>query len=127
VPISIQHGRSASHTLRIVCPNGHLGFAPIKTGSFRVGCDCEPDSTVAVMIAGVSSARRLQKTQARDRAFEPLHSRRLRALVAPAFEAQLANDRQGGFIPAARSVESTSAIDRQGRACDKGGLRTGEK
>ena len=40
---SIQHGRSANHTLRIVCPNGHVGFAPIKTGSFRIGCDCEPD------------------------------------------------------------------------------------
>jgi hypothetical protein len=29
--------------LRIVCPNGHLGFAPIKTGSFRIGCESEPD------------------------------------------------------------------------------------
>lgn len=43
MPASIQHGRSANHTLRIVCPNGHLGFAPIKTGSFRIGCDSEPD------------------------------------------------------------------------------------
>jgi hypothetical protein len=43
MPISIQHGRSANHTLRIVCPNGHLGFAPIKTGSFRIGCASEPD------------------------------------------------------------------------------------
>src|SRR5438105_13292339 len=43
MPASIQHGRSANHTLRIVCPNGHLGFAPIKTGSFRIGCNCEPD------------------------------------------------------------------------------------
>jgi Acyclic terpene utilisation family protein AtuA len=43
MPASIQHRRSASHTLRIVCPNGHLGFAPIKTGSFRIGCHCEPD------------------------------------------------------------------------------------
>src|ERR1700751_418325 len=43
MPASIQHGRSANQTLRIVCPNGHLGFAPIKTGSFRVGCSCEPD------------------------------------------------------------------------------------
>jgi hypothetical protein len=43
MPISIQHRRSASHTLRIVCPNGHLGFAPIKTGSFRIGCESEPD------------------------------------------------------------------------------------
>ena len=39
MPISIQHRRSASHTLRIVCPNGHLGFASIKTGSFRIGCE----------------------------------------------------------------------------------------
>jgi hypothetical protein len=43
MPVSIQHERSANHTLRIVCPNGHLGFAPIKTGSFRIGCGCEPD------------------------------------------------------------------------------------
>ena len=43
MPISIQHGRSANHTLRIVCPNGHLGFAPIKPGSFRIGCASEPD------------------------------------------------------------------------------------
>src|SRR6266404_4290438 len=43
MPASIQHGRSANHTLRIVCPNGHLGFAPIKSGSFRTGCHCEPD------------------------------------------------------------------------------------
>ena len=43
MPISIQHGRSANRTLRIVCPNGHLGFAPIKPGSFRIGCDSEPD------------------------------------------------------------------------------------
>jgi acyclic terpene utilization AtuA family protein len=40
---SIQQGRSADHSLRIVCPNGHLGFAPIKTGSFRIGCQSEPD------------------------------------------------------------------------------------
>jgi Acyclic terpene utilisation family protein AtuA len=43
MPASIQHGCSANHTLRIVCPNGHLGFAPIKTGSFRIGCESEPD------------------------------------------------------------------------------------
>ena len=33
----------ASHSLRIVCPNGHLGFAPIKAASFRIGCQSEPD------------------------------------------------------------------------------------
>jgi Acyclic terpene utilisation family protein AtuA len=43
MPPSIQHGRSAYRTLRIVCPNGHLGFAPIKPGSFRIGCASEPD------------------------------------------------------------------------------------
>jgi len=30
-------------SLCILCPNGHLGFAPIKTGSFRLGLDCAPD------------------------------------------------------------------------------------
>ena len=43
VPLSIQHQRSANRTLRIVCPNGHLGFAPIKTGSFQIGLAAEPD------------------------------------------------------------------------------------
>ena len=33
----------SGQSLRIVCPNGHLGFAPIKTGSFRIGCESEPD------------------------------------------------------------------------------------
>ncbi len=41
--VSIQHARSANRTLRIVCPNGHLGFAPIKTGSFAIGLASEPD------------------------------------------------------------------------------------
>src|SRR5436190_7837018 len=43
VPVSIQHRRSAEPSLRIVCPNGHLGFAPIKPGSFEIGCAAEPD------------------------------------------------------------------------------------
>ena len=43
MPVSIQYGRSANDTLRIVCPNGHLGCAPIKTGSFPIGCESEPD------------------------------------------------------------------------------------
>lgn len=29
--------------LRILCPNGHLGFAPTKEGSFALGLDAEPD------------------------------------------------------------------------------------
>jgi hypothetical protein len=40
---SIQHHRSANRSLRIVCPNGHLGFAPIKTGSFHIGLNSQPD------------------------------------------------------------------------------------
>jgi hypothetical protein len=43
MPPSIQHARSANRTLRIVCPNGHLGFAPIKSGSFDIGCRADPD------------------------------------------------------------------------------------
>jgi hypothetical protein len=43
MPPSIQHQRSANRSLRIVCPNGHLGFAPIKTGSFRIGLEAAPD------------------------------------------------------------------------------------
>src|SRR6201982_571995 len=43
MPVSIARARSANRTLRIVCPSGHLGFAPIRTGSFRIGCRCEPD------------------------------------------------------------------------------------
>src|ERR1700732_3373151 len=43
MPASIQRQRSANHTLRIVCPNGHLGFAPVKKGTFRIGCKSEPD------------------------------------------------------------------------------------
>ena len=29
--------------LRILCPNGHLGFAPTKEGSFALGLEAEPD------------------------------------------------------------------------------------
>ncbi|GAX88819.1 acyclic terpene utilization AtuA family protein [Effusibacillus lacus] len=29
--------------LRILCPNGHLGFAPTKEGSFRIGAATKPD------------------------------------------------------------------------------------
>lgn len=32
-----------NRTLRILCPNGHLGFAPIRTGSFHAGLDLRPD------------------------------------------------------------------------------------
>jgi hypothetical protein len=28
---------------KIICPNGHLGFAPIKTDSFWIGVDASPD------------------------------------------------------------------------------------
>lgn len=41
--VSIQRQRSAERTLRIVCPNGHLGFAPIRTGSFEIGLESLPD------------------------------------------------------------------------------------
>lgn len=34
-------------SLRFLCPNGHLGFAPIKTGSFELGVATRPDFIVA--------------------------------------------------------------------------------
>ena len=36
-----------SRTLRFLCPNGHLGFAPIKTRSFELGVATRPDFIVA--------------------------------------------------------------------------------
>ena len=29
-------------SLKIICPNGHLGFAPIRTASFRLGVEAKP-------------------------------------------------------------------------------------
>ncbi len=43
LPVSIQQRRSAEPNLRLLCPNGHLGFAPVKPGSFAIGCAAEPD------------------------------------------------------------------------------------
>jgi len=40
-------GHRANKGLRIVCPNGHLGFAPLKTASFRLGLDVAPDLVCA--------------------------------------------------------------------------------
>ncbi|MGH8326265.1 MAG: acyclic terpene utilization AtuA family protein, partial [Steroidobacteraceae bacterium] len=40
---SIRRRRSSERTLRIVCPNGHLGFAPIRTASFAIGLESDPD------------------------------------------------------------------------------------
>lgn len=34
-------------SLKIICPNGHLGFAPLKTGSFKIGVAATPDVIAA--------------------------------------------------------------------------------
>lgn len=34
-------------TLKIICPNGHLGFAPLREESFRIGVDAGPDYIAA--------------------------------------------------------------------------------
>jgi hypothetical protein len=34
-------------SLKIICPNGHLGFAPLRPGSFRIACDAAPDIIAA--------------------------------------------------------------------------------
>src|ERR1700683_5813945 len=35
------------HSARIICPNGHLGFAPLKVDSFRRGVASRPDFIAA--------------------------------------------------------------------------------
>ena len=34
-------------SLRIICPNGHLGFAPTREESFRIGVAARPDCIAA--------------------------------------------------------------------------------
>ncbi|MEM5432490.1 acyclic terpene utilization AtuA family protein [Cupriavidus oxalaticus] len=34
-------------SLKIICPNGHLGFAPLRTGSFELGVAARPDYIAA--------------------------------------------------------------------------------
>ncbi|HSG36683.1 MAG TPA: glutamate mutase, partial [Paracoccaceae bacterium] len=34
-------------SMKIICPNGHLGFAPLKPGSFHLGVDANPDFIAA--------------------------------------------------------------------------------
>lgn len=43
------HGRLAAsmQSLRIICPNGHLGFAPLRVESFRLGVATRPDFIAA--------------------------------------------------------------------------------
>lgn len=38
---------SRMQTLKIISPNGHLGFAPIRTGSFEIGVAARPDYIAA--------------------------------------------------------------------------------
>ena len=35
------------HSLKIICPNGHLGFAPIRVESFKLGVAAKPDYIAA--------------------------------------------------------------------------------
>ena len=34
-------------TIKIICPNGHLGFAPLKLESFQLGVEAGPDFIAA--------------------------------------------------------------------------------
>ncbi len=38
---------SCMQSLKIICPNGHLGFAPLRPESFAVGVDAHPDYIAA--------------------------------------------------------------------------------
>lgn len=35
------------HSMKVICPNGHLGFAPIRPESFRLGVETRPDVIAA--------------------------------------------------------------------------------
>src|SRR5882724_6200768 len=37
----------AMRSLRIICPNGHLGFAPLRVESFKLGVAAGPDYIAA--------------------------------------------------------------------------------
>ena len=36
-----------SRSMKVICPNGHLGFAPSKPGSFAIGVEADPDIIAA--------------------------------------------------------------------------------
>ena len=38
-------------SLKIICPNGHLGFAPLKPASFHLGVAAGPDIIAASPMA----------------------------------------------------------------------------
>src|SRR4029453_14777866 len=42
-----QEKLKAMNSLRIICPNGHLGFAPLRNESFRLGVAARPDYIAA--------------------------------------------------------------------------------
>ncbi len=46
-PNSKDESLSAMKSLKIICPNGHLGFAPLKVDSFRLGLEAGPDYIAA--------------------------------------------------------------------------------
>jgi len=45
--VRLQNLNAPMQTLKIICPNGHLGFAPIRTESFAIGVESGPDYIAA--------------------------------------------------------------------------------
>jgi len=45
--VSVVDRTPGVHSLRIICPNGHLGFAPTREESFRIGVAARPDYIAA--------------------------------------------------------------------------------
>ena len=54
-------------SLRIICPNGHLGFAPTREESFRLGVAARPDCIAADSAATTSARSRSARTRRRAR------------------------------------------------------------
>jgi hypothetical protein len=73
------------HSLRIICPNGHLGFAPLRVESFKLGIAAEPDyiaadsgsDDVGPVPLGTDTSTSPLAWQTQDLEYMPLASRRL--------------------------------------------------
>lgn len=74
------------HNLKIICPNGHLGFAPLRTESFELGVQASPDyiaadsgsDDVGPVPLGSDTSTSPQAWQRQDLEHMLLASRRLR-------------------------------------------------
>ena len=61
-------------TLRFLAPNGHLGFAPLKPGSFELGVAAHPDFIVLLNDENRGGARHVRGSKRLEAMHSPLVS-----------------------------------------------------